>query len=253
MDTQSIKAHLNLSAVLQNLEDLVKLDPQMTDLTKNWSIVIQFAVWNGPAAYLVFSGGTCKHGVGNHANPTVKLLFTSPAHLNRMFDGKGNPIPVKGFAKLGFMQREFPKLTDRLEYYLKPEAGKVQDDTFARVNTTLSLYTAIYAVKELATLEPTCKKVAAATPPGVLQVEVLPDGPQVHLMFDSGSVRVAKGPAAAPTAKMMFKDMSVASALLSGKLDAFQAVTAGDVILCGMLPIIDNVGLILDRVEAYLR
>ncbi len=51
---------------------------------------------------------------------------------------------------------------------------------------------------------------------------------------------------------MSFRSLEVASALLGGRLDAFQAVAQGDVSLYGMLPLIDNVNLIMDRVEKYL-
>ncbi len=252
MDTELIKAHLNLNAVLQNLEDLVVLDKDMAQLTRAWDVVIQFAVTGGPVAHVAFSGGTCRHGVGPHPNPSVKLLFLSPAHLNKMFDGKGTPIPLKGFTRLGFLQKEFSKLTDRLTHYLKPANGAMSDPEFLKTNTILTLHTAAYAVRELAALEPTSHEVAAHTPNGVLQMEVLPDGPCAALTFAKGKVSVHKGRADAPMAKMAFKDMRVANELLSGKLDAFLAVAEGAISLQGQLPMIDNAGLILDRVGLYL-
>ncbi|HNT88150.1 MAG TPA: hypothetical protein PKL84_09830, partial [Candidatus Hydrogenedentes bacterium] len=126
------------------------------------------------------------------------------------------------------------------------------DPDFKRVNTTLTLYTAVHAVRELALLDPACKKVATHTPAGVLQISVLPDGPDVSVTIGPGAWTVAKGKAAAPTAMMTFRDMDVAHALLNNQLDSFRAVGEGKVMLRGMLPIIDNVGLILDRVAGYL-
>jgi hypothetical protein len=248
-----IKAHLNLYAVLQNLEELGKLDESVGQMTKDWDLTIQFSVRNGPAAFVEFKKGVCRHGRGAHSHPTVKLYFLSPGHLNRMFDGQGTPIPLKGFARLGFLQKEFGALTKKLEYYLKPEEGRTYDAQYLRVNTTLTMYTAAYAVRELALLEPTCKKVAAATPPGIFQMGVMPSGPYVHLIFGPDSVEARKGSAAAPTALMTIKDLDAANQLLNGKLDAFKAVGQGDVRLQGVMPIIDNVGLILDRVEAFLK
>ncbi len=252
MDTELLRARLNLNAVLQNLEELVKLDAEMASLSKAWDISIQFSVMNGPAAFVEFKNGTCKHGGGVHPNPTVRLLFLSPKHLNRMFAGKGMPIPLKGFSRLGFLQKDFAALTARLEHYLKPAEGVVQDEAFVKTNTTLTLYTAAYAVKELADLEPTCKAVAAHTPNGGLQIGIQPDGPYVHLLFDKGAVTAGKGSLSQPTATMTFRDMPSAHGLLSGKLDAFQAVAEEKVALHGMIPLIDNTSLILDRVEQYL-
>lgn len=245
-----IKAHINLYAVLQNLEDLVKLDPEVTALTRGWNISIQFIVRGGPEAYVAFENGACTHGRGRHPQPTVKLYFLSPAHLNRMFAGKGTPIPLKGFSKLGFLAKEFSKLTARLEHYLKPAPGAANDPNFLRINTTLTLYTAAYAVRELAQLEPTCKKVAANLTHGSLLIEV-PDGPAVHVAFGGNDMIITKGPADNALATMTFKDINVAHALLNNQLDSFQAVGEGNVVLWGFIPIIDNVGLILDRVAEY--
>ena len=36
-----IKAYLNLHAVLQNLEDLVKLDEQMAQLIRDWELTVE--------------------------------------------------------------------------------------------------------------------------------------------------------------------------------------------------------------------
>lgn len=253
MSTDLIKAHLNLYAVLQNLEDLVKLDPDMAALTKNWDVSIQFSVRNGPTAYLEFRDGACRHAMGAHPGPSIKLYFISPKHLNDMFDGKGNPIPLKGFTRLGFLKNEFSKLTDRMEHYLKPKNGQSEDPAYIKINTILTLHTAAHAVKVLAQLDPVCKKVADHIPTGTLQMEVLPEGPYVNIAFGKDTISVAKGVAENPSAKMTFKNLDVAHKLLNGKLDGFLAVAQGNMLLQGIIPIIDNVNLILDRVEGYLK
>ena len=253
MNTDLIKANLNLYAVLQNLEDLVKLDPDMAALTKKWNVSIQFAVRNGPTAYLEFRDGACRHAMGAHPGPSVKLYFTSPKHLNLMFDGKGNPIPLKGFTRLGFLKNEFSKLTDRMEHYLKPKNGQIEDAAYIKINTILTLYTAAHAIKVLGQLDPVCKKVASHIPAGTLQMAILPEGPYVNITFGKDSITVAKGVVANPSAKMTFTSLEVANKLLNGKLDGFLAVAQGNVVLQGIIPIIDNVNLILDRVEGYLK
>jgi hypothetical protein len=253
MNTELIRARLNLYAVLQNLEELVRLDAEMAALVKSWDVSIQFAVRGGPVAHLVFKGGACRHGRGPLPGASVKLFFTSPEHLNRMFDGKSNPIPLKGFTRLGFLTKEFPKLTDRLTVYLKPEEGRLADPDFLRINTALTLFTATYAVKELSELDPVSMKVAGHMPKGVLQIGVLPDGPWTYIDFSGNEIVAGKAKVERPAATMTFQDMGVANALLAGKLDAFLAVAEGKVVLLGQLPIIDNVGLILDRVPIYLK
>ena len=138
-----IKAYLNLHAVLQNLEDLVRLDAQMAQLIKDWKLTVEFVVRNGPSAFVEFRDGVCRHGTTRYGNPTVRLYFTSAEHLNRMFDGKATPIPLKGFLRLGFLKREFSQLTDRLTYYLRPELGNLAEEGYLKINTILTLQTAL--------------------------------------------------------------------------------------------------------------
>ncbi len=248
MNRQEILAHLNLYAVLQNLEELVRLDETAAALVKPWNVALQFNVYGGPAAYLEFAGGACRHGRGRCARPSVSLWFVSAAHLNKMFDGKAIPIPLRGLTRLGWLSKEFSKLTDCLTHYLRPNgvapAGPVRP--------TLMLQTALFAAGELAACEPTCRQIAARIPNSVLAVEVLPDGPQMQVVVADGRLRVEKRAAERPDVKMIFRDIGVVGDLLEKRVDSFRAVAEGRIIVRGMLPIIDDFGLILDRVERYL-
>lgn len=252
MNPEFIKASLNLHAVLQNLEDLVAHDPEIGDLARGWRVAIQFAVFKGPAAYIEFKDGICRVGRGAHAAPDVRLFFTSPAHLNRMMDGKGNPIPLKGFTRLGFLTKEFPKATDRLEYYLKPTDDLLADSAYLALNTRMTLNTAAFAVKELAGLDPIGRLNAAHMPDGTVLMKILPDGPAAHVQFSSGDIQVFKGDVDRPAAMLLFKDFEIANRFLNGKMDVFTAVAAGDVMIKGQTPMLDALGLILDRVPVYL-
>jgi len=252
MNPELIKASLNLHAVLQNLEDLVVYDTAVADLARDWNVAIQFSVFRGPAAYIEFQNGTCKVGRGAHAAPDVRLFFTSAAHLNRMMDGKGNPIPLKGFTRLGFLMKEFPKATDRLEYYLKPTDELLADKQYLELNTRMTLNTAAFALRELARMDPIGRLNAAHMPDGTVLMKILPDGPAAHVQFSSGDIQVFKGDVERPTAMLLFKDFQIANRFLNGKMDVFTAVAAGDVMIKGQTPMLDALGLILDRVPVYL-
>lgn len=253
MDRELLMARLNLWAVLQNAEDVVRLDEEAGRLIANWRITVQFTVRNGPAAFLEFENGACRHGKGRAIAPDVHLFFVSPAHLNRMFDGASAPIPLKGFTRLGFLKNGFAKLTDRLEYFLKPSPDRLADAEYARINTVLSLQTAAYAAAELAALDPVGRSVAGHMPDGAVQLEVLPDGPSLYVAFDGESAEAGKGEAPDPLARMAFRDMTVANALVTNQLDPFLAVGRGDLMLRGRLDMVDNLNLILDRVPVYLE
>ena len=125
MDYEFIKSRLHLYAVLQNIEDLVQYDDVAKKLIKDWNIIIKFSVRKAGSVYLIFENGKCTVRELSPKKPDIILFFTSPAHLNKMFEGKANPIPLKGITKLGFLTKKFPKLTERLEYYLKPDDQKL--------------------------------------------------------------------------------------------------------------------------------
>ena len=252
MDYAFIKASLNLHAVLQNLEELVRYDPTSAELARPWRVAIQFIVRNGPTAYIQFKDGTCTVEAKRHPHPDVKLYFTSPDHLNRMMDNNANPIPLKGFTRLKFLTKEFPKVTDRLEYYLKPTDERLKSPEYLVLNTRMTLNTAAFAVRDLALYDPIGKLNAAHIPDGTIVMEILPDGPAVHIRFEDGRIEVEKASAKNPMALMQMRDMETASAFLNGRLDAFTAVAAGDIRIRGRIPMIDAMGTILDRIPHYL-
>ena len=247
-----IKSNLNLYAILKNLEDLVAYDKETAELAKNWNVSIQFSVKNGPQAYIDFKNGVCNVGRGKFKSPSVILYFTSPAHLNKMFDGKANPIPLKGFTKLGFLQKEFPKATDRLSYFLKPTDELLKDEEYLKLNTRFTLTVAAFATRELAQYDPLSQLSASHMGEGTVMMRVLPNGPAVSITVKDKALYPVKGMAENPMAFITMKDYKVANDFLNGKVDAFTAITAGDIVMYGQIPLVDNLSLILDRIAHYV-
>jgi len=246
-----VKARLNLFAVLQNLEDLVRYDETAAEMVKDWDVSVQFCIKGGPAATVAFKNGECRHVCGKE-DAQVKLLFWSAKHLNDMFEGKASPIPLKGFGRLGFLKNDFRKLTERLSYYLKNPGTNGHDEAYLRMATRLKLATAVYAARELAACDSSGRQIAATIPDGRLEIEILPDGPAASVVFTGGEAEVSKGRCEEPTARMMFEDFHAANRLFSGDADNFQEVAQGHLILQGRLPLIDGFSLLLERVPHYL-
>lgn len=250
-DRELIRAHLNLYAVLPSLEELVQLDEQAAEIVRGANVTVQFKVRRGPAAFLEFRDGLCNHGRGRRASADIVLYFLSPRHLNAMFDGCAKPIPLRGFTKLGWLQTDFIRLTDRLALMLRPAAGEPSelDET---LRATLLLQTGAFAAAELALLEPTSQQIAARMANGVVAVGVLPQGPGVQAVISDGRIRVVKSSVAQPTAKISMRSAIVATALLENRLDAFEALASGDLILAGQIASLDDFLLILDRVAEFV-
>jgi putative sterol carrier protein len=252
MNSDLVKAHLNLYAVLVNLEDLAARDPEVKSMIKDWDVSMQFTVRNGPSTCVVFKNGRCEVKRGKYKKPSIKLYFFSPAHLNKMFDGKANPVLLKGFTKLGFLTKDFPKLTAKLEYYLKPTPELLKNKAYLDMNTRFTLYTAAFAVRELGMLDPVGKLNAAHIRNGTALLKVLPDGPAARVTFSDGDMNVQKGDAEKPMSMMLFKDLKAANDVLNQKLDGFTAIAGGEVMLRGQISMIDSMMMILDRVPVYL-
>jgi hypothetical protein len=253
MGRQYTKACLNLYAVIKNLEDLCAYDPESMALIRDWNISVSFRVLGGPEAYVKFANGTCEVGRGTLKDATISLFFVTGAHLNRMFENKGMPIPLRGFKQLGFLSKEFPKLTNKLEYYLKPTAALLTDRAYLELNTRLTLTTATFAVAELAASDPVGRLVAAHLNAGQLVLKILPDGPATTLTCGHGAVRAEKGEVPHAIGYMYFKDFQTANDLFNNRLDTFTAVASGAIQLWGQLGTIDAINLLLDRVPAYLQ
>lgn len=254
MKQDTLRARLNLNAVLRNLEELSGLDPETAAMIREWDISICFRVLRGISARLQFKDGRCTYEENAMEASDVVLFFLNHKHLNGMFDEKSPPIPLKGFKRLGFLKEEFAKLTKRLEYFLKPTSELLEDPEYVRVNTALTLSTAVHAATEIVRLDSIAGKVAKQTPAGLLQIQVLPEGPNVWIQFDGkGGAVGGRGKTGNPSATLTFRDCNIASALFNGKLDEFGAVAMGDVKLRGLVPVIDNTNLILDRIPVYLQ
>jgi putative sterol carrier protein len=252
MSYHLIKAGINLYAILKNLEDLIDLDEESRNLIQGKRLSIQFVVKNGPDAWVKFENNTCQVGQGKIKNPSVKLWFKSPEHLNKMFDGEANPIPLKGFTKLGFLTKDFPKITDKLEYYLKPEKVENPTDEYIAINTRFTLTVAAFALSEIGKYDEKSKITASHIPNGKIQMRVLPNDPAVFLKVEDGVISAEKGTTEKPDAIMEMKDIQTANDFLNGKSNPFLAIASGDVIIKGQTPMLDNLSLILDKVQKYV-
>jgi hypothetical protein len=264
MSFEDVRARLNLFAVLPNLEDVVARDAEMRDLVADARITVRFTVAGGPSTAVRFAGGVCTVGppAGRDAphggsgaggsGPTVRLAFASAAHLNKMFDGNGQPIPIWGFNHLGFLARQFTALTDRMGYYLTPTDELLEHPGYLAMNTRLTLNTAAFAVPVLLGHDPECVPLRHGLAHGTVVLKVLPDGPAVSLVCGASGVLPVKGELTHPSALVLLKDMQTANDFLAGKLDTFVAAVTGDVQIWGRVAMVDTLALVLDRVGKYL-
>lgn len=250
MTDSNVKARCNLFAVLRGIEYLVEHDSESAALIQGKNISIQFNVKNGPSGNLSFKDGRAVMKEGRHKS-TILLYFMSPDHFNKMIDGTGNPIPLKGFSKLGFLTGPFMKLADKLNYYLRPEKDLLENSEYFKINTEMTAYTAFFALAEIGNHDNKGRLSAHHMPDGVLQVMV-EEGIGVQIHVQKGTLTCVKGHHKDPRAILAFKNLKSAHKVLNGMLDTFTGLGNGEMSMRGFIPMLDNMNPLLDLVPAYL-
>ncbi|MBY9079814.1 hypothetical protein KIH86_09465 [Paenibacillus sp. HN-1] len=251
MSSSHTKAAINLYAILRNLEELCEVDEASQGLIRGKQQSIRFSIQNGPSATLVFRDGKCKM-TEDEGSSSIKLYFRSTDHFNRMIDGAANPIPVKGFTKLGFLTNEFNQLTKRLEYYLKPQPELLGDPDFFRQHTGFLLHTAAYALACIANYDRIGQEIAKRIPDGVVSLSIQESGQQVFLEAKGGRLKAMKSSTVPPRSFMIFDTVQSAGDLLSERADVHELVVRENLLLKGMMPMIQHLSDILSRVPLYI-
>jgi len=243
-------ANINLYAVMRNLEDLCEMDKEMNDLISKQNIAVQIDVKNGPTGVVRFEEGKCHFKRGKRPS-NVKLYFRSPEHFNKMVDGEANPIILKGFTKLKFLLKDFSVLTDRLSYYLKPTEALLNDETYAKINTTLTAYTAFFALAEIGNTDPLGKLNGGRIPNGKIAISI-DKGPAICIEAKDGELKAVKGLPEKYRASMSFTNMQTAGDLLNGKVDSYSCIACNTLKMKGFIPMLDNMNKLLGQVPEYL-
>ncbi len=246
-------AHLNMFAVLPRLAELAEFDQEAKELVKGMEYSIRFRVLGGPTLLISISNGEIKTSATDSASADTGLMFTSYAQINKMFAGeKVVPLPYWGAWKLGDLKR-FTRLTELLEKYLKADEEDLKDPVFAEQVVKMTLRVAVCAVPQLVAHDHKSIAWSASVPEGVAMFKVLPDGPATCISKISGTYKPILGDVKNPTVATEFKDLNVALAVLSGKMDAMAALGLGDIRISGLIPMADHLNSIIDRIGHFMQ
>ena len=247
---QRALAYVNMFAVLGAIPKLCTLDEGAAALAQR-EISLGFSVKHGPRATLVFGNGECKI-LRDCIDPDIKLPFGSCEKFNGMVDGTVTPIPSKGFFKLGFLLKDFTKITDILTKYLRPKPSDMADGEFFRKSTLLTLNVIASAAAELGNEDKIGKASASYIPDGNIEISVL-GGETVWLNAKNSRLTAVFARPESITSSMTFGSLALASDIFSGKANSVALVGSGGVKIRGMIPQVDNLNRIFDRVSVYLQ
>lgn len=251
MKDTTVLARCNLFAVLGAIPKLIELDPEAAALVAGKRIKIGFSVKNCAEATLVLKDGKAEMVKGTKGC-SIKLYFASPEKFNALIDGTGTPIPVSGFHHIGFLLKEFTKLTDILSAYLRPTPEKLMDPVFFERSTTLMLFVIGRAIVQIGNHD----KVGMFSASNIVDGKILLGiGEDLSVAIHAKGSHLMFNPEPNDrdvTSRMVFDSLQTARNLFDGKINAIAAVGMGQVRISGMISQVDNVNRILDRVAIYL-
>ena len=249
MDSRTM-AFINLNAVLGGLVKLCELDNESKRLIDGKNISIGIAVKDGPEGTLVFKNGACSLVPGTD-KCQIKLPFSSPEKFNGMIDGTVTPIPSKGFTKIGFLTKEFIKLTDKLTAYLRPKPEDLENEEFFNISTTIMFHLIVDAIAQIGNEDPVGRASAGYIVDGDIKLEIS-GGPVAFIRARDHRLEAFHTSPEKMMSYMCFENMRTARDLFDGRINAVASVGQGKVRIGGMISQVDNVNRILDRVALYL-
>ena len=225
-------AFVNAYGVLATLENLCQMDDGAKAICKGLKkpVSICFDVADGPCVTYNFSADGCKMTEGDYGC-TCKMKFASPEKFNALIDDSKPGIPVKNIPQvLSFLMGPFTKLTNILTKYLMPSEEDLKNRDFFEKSTILTMYTIGGAICALANT----------------------DACYVTIRSRNHKLELIKEKPDTPKAIMEFKTIDLANGLFNGTVSTIAELCEGNIYMCGMINMIDNINRILDRVSAYL-
>jgi hypothetical protein len=267
-------AYINMYGILGALEDLCRLSPEAGALAgKARPLTVGFKVKNGPVMGLRFAEGSCTAREGEGAWD-IKLPFSSCERFNGLIDGTVTPIPSKGFTKIGFLTKNFTRLTKILESYLRPEKAALEDPAFFEASTAIMFFLIARTVVQIGNHDRIGRFTASNLNDGTVVLAVAETAP-VPVVSAEAEARPGTAPgkrwalAAAINVKdhvlsfsrtvpasyhafMEFSSLSLARQLFDGQVNSIACIGQGLITLGGNIGMLDNVNRILDRAALYL-
>lgn len=251
MNRVALTSHLHLRAVLPAVAELPAARAEARELARNWHLPVRFALRGGPATVVRPPG---LHGDGS----PLTLLFFTPRQVNRTFANLPTPPPLPlGPVWRAAGLRPFLALTKLLQRTLEPTPVELAaaPPEFLDAHLRLTFGVLLRALPVVGSGDGPARAALAHAPVGTVAIEA----PALDLLgwtrWDGrGELVTAPGACpVAPDATLRFTDRATLADALAGRLDPLAAVALGRVEVRGRVPLADAVGVVMDRVEHYLK
>lgn len=230
MDAETLKAYLNITLIVPLLEEIVAGDAEAAALAKGWNCVIQMRAGEDErlAVQLQFADGRLTAAPGIHPEPTIVMDFATPQNLNANF-GSGDaskPKISRGLWHI-FLLMKFAKLMVFIKKYMRPRDESAMSEAALALRTRLLLRTSVLGIPAIAAFDEASAAHLKNVPDGVCRWKILPDGPAVRVDVKQGAFSSAASDAPDADARVDFKDVAAALAVLGGGKDGMKAMMEG--------------------------
>ncbi len=244
-------AYINAFAIFGAFKEVCELDSKAKELASpEKPVSVRFNVTNGPQAVFKFENGVVTTTAG--AGPAnIHLKLFSPEGLNKMVDGTGTPIPLKGLLKLGFVLKNFTELGAIAETYLRATPEKLLDRDFFEKSTKIMASVIAGAICQIGNHDPIGSVAASRLPNGDLAFEIGDDVAHT-IRCNNGKLEHLHEKCLNPRAVMKFNDLDTARGMFDGKVDAMECLGEGSLVLKGYFPILMGINNMLGIVAEYL-
>lgn len=250
MNRATLTSHLHLRAVLPAVAELPAARTEARELARDWRLPVRFALRGGPS--------TLVHPPGAPGGRALTLLFFTPGQVNRTFANQPAPPPLPlGPLWRAAGLRPFLALTKLLQKTLEPTPAELAAATpeFLDAYLRLTFGVLLRALPVVGAGDGPSRAALSHAPAGTLTVEASALGLTGWVRWDGhGEPASGAGPApTAPAATLRFTDRATLLDALTGHLDPMAAVALGRVEVRGLVPLADALGVVMDRVEHYLK
>jgi len=243
-------AYINMYGILGCLPDLCVFSEEAKKLIADKRIAISFEVKDGPRMTLRFEDGQCRAEEGG-GPCDIRLPFSSCEKFNGMIDGTVTPFPSKGFTKIGFLTKNFIKLTGILETYLRAKPEDLEQSDFFKASTTIMFHLITRAVSQIGNNDKVGRFSASNIVDGTVVLSIGGTIRAAIIVKDHRLATVRDIPEHYH-AIMEFADLKLARGIFDGKVSTMACVGNGLIGMRGNLGMLDNINRILDRAAVYL-
>ena len=250
------QAFVNMYSAMGTLEKYVELDPNAKKIASEKDMTIRFSVTDGPDGLIIFKGGSVKVIPYNKEEKTkvdVILKCFNPEAFNKVVDGEGTPIPLKGFSKVfKYMMKPdqmFNVLTKNMaETMRKKEFNNAEEKA---LTTRLAFYAMVGALAQIANEDELGQISAKAMADGEISLEIKDDTYATIIVKDH-KLTCVREKAKNPRAFMVFGSIDIAKGLIDGELDAMTCICNGGLELKGYVALLEQLNKVLNLVPKYL-